>query len=86
MPIYTYKCPECELKTERLMPMVTATTSQEIECECGATAKKTVADVVSFKFVGSGFYQNDYRGKEKIEKDKRAQKEKDKNTLYILDK
>lgn len=58
MPLYEYHCPECRLKTERLVKMGE---SHLPSClKCGGPMEK-VFSVPALQFVGSGFYKNDYR-------------------------
>jgi putative FmdB family regulatory protein len=60
MPVYTFKCNECDKKFEEL----TFNYNQnEIECNCDkkATCTKTFASVSKPVFNGKGFYETDYK-------------------------
>lgn len=60
MPIYEYKCQDCEEQLEALQqvsepPLTTCP-------ECGGSLKKLVS-APAFQFKGSGWYVTDYAGK-----------------------
>lgn len=60
MLLYTYKCKQCGRTTEQL----TVTHQASIVCECGAEAKYTFSPV-TFELKGTGFYQTDYKRRDK---------------------
>lgn len=58
MPVYDYRCPECETRFEVSRSM--SSTSVEHCPACGAVAKRVFTPVgVTFK--GSGFHNTDYK-------------------------
>lgn len=61
MPLFDYKCTECEKEKELLLKEGVET----LECPfCGSFSfKKQMNSGTSFVLKGSGFYKNDYRGK-----------------------
>lgn len=56
MPIYVYKCPSCH-KVEELMMKMTAPHPPCSDCHVIMEKQLTSA---ALKFLGSGFYINDY--------------------------
>ncbi|OYD13850.1 hypothetical protein CH333_09685 [candidate division WOR-3 bacterium JGI_Cruoil_03_44_89] len=63
MPTYEYECTRCGHRFERFHGM---SEKVEILCPlCGGMAKKCITSVSGFILKGSGFYQNDYKQKEK---------------------
>jgi len=62
MPIYTYKCPSCETKADLLQKMDSEAPKCQT-CPDNPVMVKQVATGIRPKFVGSGFYENDYKNK-----------------------
>lgn len=61
MPVYEYRCVECELVTEEIQRMDDPPLTR---CEvCGNESLQKQLSVTSFKFEGTGFYETDYREK-----------------------
>jgi len=59
MPIYEYKCKECEIVFEELMRF----DDPDPECpECGSEVEKLISKS-SFILTGTGWYKTDYGGK-----------------------
>jgi putative FmdB family regulatory protein len=57
MPIFDFKCKECSEQKERLVKSGTET----VECpSCGGRMEKQLS-APNVKFVGSGFYETDYK-------------------------
>ena len=67
MPIYKYKCKSCGHEFEEFR-MVSNTDIPKCE-KCGSEVKK-IFGRVGVKFKGSGFYENDYKKKDKPKQDK----------------
>ena len=60
MPIYLYRCGECQAHHEALQKVSDA---HLIKCpHCGAEALKRVLAPVGIIFKGTGFHKNDYSG------------------------
>lgn len=59
MPYYDFKCPECKLIVEHKLPW---TEEPKIMCDCGVEMHKCITSS-PVRFLGSGFYENDYKGK-----------------------
>jgi putative FmdB family regulatory protein len=58
MPVYEYKCEQCNFDFERLQKM-----SEEPikKCpKCGGKVKRLIGSDINIIFKGSGFYVNDY--------------------------
>lgn len=65
MPIYEYKCTDCEHELEKLQKINDAPL---IDCpECGKSALKKMISAVGFRLKGSGWYETDFKnnGKKK---------------------
>lgn len=61
MPIYEYECKACGHKWDALQRM---SDDDITECEkCKKPEAKKLISAGSFILKGSGFYQNDYKGK-----------------------
>lgn len=58
MPIYTWACHECELYWEREYKM--GKSPEKSKCPGCEKRKGRCYDVPTLKFIGSGFYVNDY--------------------------
>lgn len=57
MPIYDFKCVECGKEKEALVK----SPSEKRECpSCGGVMEKKLS-APNVKFVGSGFYETDYK-------------------------
>ena len=69
MPFYTFKCPKCETEKELLQKMDDSSPS----CEKCSTIlprnivemKRVFKDTSKPQFKGSGFYETDYKKKDK---------------------
>ena len=58
MPLYDYSCPECKDVKELNLPM----DHNKPVCEhCNCVLSRVFTRAPSFKFVGAGFYSNDYK-------------------------
>lgn len=56
MPIFDYKCPKCEITTERMVKKA----EEEVQCRvCQTTMAKLVSAPAGFILKGAGFYKND---------------------------
>ena len=63
MPIYEYKCTECEHRLEKLQRM---SDDPLKECpECGEPALTKLVSASSFKLKGTGWYETDFKGSKK---------------------
>lgn len=61
MPFYEYKCKKCDEKITKLVKLDES--NKPTECEnCKGELEKKISSP-SFKFVGSGFYQTDFKNK-----------------------
>lgn len=63
MPIHDYKCSTCEKEFEIIQKMNSEKLTRFPGCDnpdCAVVLKPSFAHI---KFVGSGFYATDYRGK-----------------------
>lgn len=52
MPLFDFKCEQCNVKTESIQPAQT----KEIRCQCGGIAKKQLSRPGKFDLRGDGFY------------------------------
>jgi len=66
MPTYEYKCPNCKI-TVTLFCKVKDRNNQKC-FKCSAILKKLVSSA-GIRFIGPGFYRNDYKRAAEIEKD-----------------
>lgn len=58
MPIYNYQCESCDYKIEVIQKF---SDNPKRKCpECGRLKLKRLFGVPGLKFIGSGFYVNDY--------------------------
>ena len=63
MPIYEYKCTECEHRLEKLQRMSDDALK---DCpECGKPALTKLVSATSFKLKGTGWYETDFKGSKK---------------------
>lgn len=65
MPIYEYKCTDCEHELEKLQKINDAPLT---DCpECGKSALKKKISAVGFRLKGNGWYETDFKnnGKKK---------------------
>jgi putative FmdB family regulatory protein len=65
MPIYEYKCTDCEHELEKLQKINDALLT---DCpECGKSALKKMISAAGFRLKGSGWYETDFKnnGKKK---------------------
>ena len=58
MPLYDYNCPECKTITEYDLPM---DHNKPVCTHCNCIQNRVFTRAPSFKFVGAGFYSNDYK-------------------------
>ncbi|MCF6193658.1 MAG: zinc ribbon domain-containing protein [Kangiellaceae bacterium] len=65
MPIYEYKCTECDHRLEKLQKM---NDDPLKDCpECGKSSLTKLVSASSFKLKGSGWYETDFKGGNKKE-------------------
>ncbi len=58
MPLYEYRCTECEATLEAIQAFAAPPLE---ECpECGRSSLKKLLSAPAFQFKGSGWYVNDY--------------------------
>ncbi len=63
MPLYEYRCTECEATLETIQAFAAPPL---LECpECGRSSLKKLLSAPAFQFKGSGWYVNDYARKDK---------------------
>jgi putative FmdB family regulatory protein len=68
MPIYEYRCGQCQHKLEALQKFSDAPL---VDCPaCGAPALSKLVSAAGFQLKGSGWYQTDFRGNGKKQPDK----------------
>lgn len=68
MPIYEYACDACGHALEALQKMSDPPLT---DCpECGRAALRKLVSAAGFRLKGSGWYQTDFKGGAKAEKDK----------------
>ena len=58
MPLYDYKCPECQDQNEYSLSM---DHNPPVCPQCNCIQSRIFTRAPSFKFVGAGFYSNDYK-------------------------
>lgn len=59
MPMYTYRCSECDCVFDQLRSMSDRDNTKELQCKncsCKGSSKRIMQNSVSLKFKGSGFY------------------------------
>ncbi len=59
MPIYAYKCQDCEAFWESVKEMSSSRQDQEICPQCGAAARRKVSEFYPV-YRGKGFHSTDY--------------------------
>ncbi len=65
MPIYEYKCTECQHRLEKLQKM---SDDPLKDCpECGQLALTKLVSASSFKLKGTGWYETDFKNNKKTE-------------------
>ena len=63
MPLYEYRCTDCEATLEAIQAFAAPPLE---ECpECGRSSLKKLLSAPAFQFKGSGWYVNDYARKDK---------------------
>ena len=63
MPLYEYRCTECDATLEAIRAFAAPPLE---ECpECGRSSLKKLLSAPAFQFKGSGWYVNDYARKDK---------------------
>ena len=83
MPIYEFQCSKCNKKFEKILSI--SDSNKKVKCDCNEKAlAKRVVTAPSFRLDGKGWYETDFKVKNKknlYEKDKQKyQKEvKEKN-------
>jgi putative FmdB family regulatory protein len=56
MPLYTFRCTDCEARFDRIVPFGT----EEVACDCGNTAVRShKPSPAMIRFKGPGFYSTD---------------------------
>jgi putative FmdB family regulatory protein len=60
MPTYKVKCNYCGKIFEKFCYPI-----DDIKCDCGGSVKKLITGGSGIIFVGSGFYVNDYKQKDR---------------------
>jgi len=78
MPTYDYKCKECGITFELFQKMTDEPIKKCIEC--GGEVKRLIGAGLTPIFKGSGFYETDYKKKEK------SNTKKSKTTVNTSDK
>lgn len=69
MPIYEYKCTDCEHELEKLQKISDAALT---DCpECGKPALKKMISAAGFKLTGSGWYETDFKNNGKKDSGKK---------------
>ena len=59
MPIYEYKCDECDHELEKLQKM---SDDALTECpECGKSSLRKLISAAGFRLKGSGWYETDFK-------------------------
>ncbi len=72
MPIYEYKCTECQHRLEKLQKMSDDALK---DCpECGKSTLTKLVSAASFKLKGTGWYETDFKGSKKTASDKGSPK------------
>lgn len=62
MPIYEYHCEKCGLDFDELQPILSE--AKTVCPSCGKSKSvKRVFSKPNLRFIGSGFYENDYKKK-----------------------
>ena len=75
MPIYEYKCDECDHQLEKLQKI---SDDPARTCpECGKDGLRKLVSAAAFKLKGTGWYETDFKDK-KPAKDKKTDKKEDK--------
>jgi putative FmdB family regulatory protein len=71
MPIYEYKCTECEHRLEKLQKM---SDDPLKDCpECGKSALTKLVSASSFKLKGTGWYETDFKNNKKKESSSKSE-------------
>ena len=77
MPIYEYKCTECDHRLEKLQKM-----SDDLLKDCPECSKSALTKLMSasrFKLKGTGWYETDFKGGNKKEPSDKASNNKSSN-------
>lgn len=66
MGLFNYTCKNCNKKFEvYIVPGAEIPEEKDVECpRCGSGNVKKMLSKVHFKFIGPGFYENDYKKKD----------------------
>lgn len=64
MPVYTYRCTNCDHEFEHMQSIKDDSIPSCPECE-SRKVEKLIVSAPAIHFVGSGFYENDSRENEK---------------------
>lgn len=60
MPIYEYKCTDCDHELEKLQKM---SAEPLVDCpECGEPSLKKMISAAGFRLKGGGWYETDFKG------------------------
>jgi len=71
MPIYEYKCTQCEHRLEKLQRM---SDDPLKDCpECGNSTLAKLVSASSFKLKGTGWYETDFKNNKKSETTKTSE-------------
>ena len=62
MPIYRYKCTNCEHEFESLQTMKEEPLKKCVKCLCDDTLEKCIS-ITSFRLLGKGWFKDDYNKK-----------------------
>jgi len=78
MPIYEYKCTECDHRLEKLQKISDDPLKDCPECEKSALTKLVSAS--SFKLKGTGWYETDFKNNKKSESSSAVDKSSSKDS------
>jgi len=74
VPIYEYKCDQCDHRMELLHKI--SETPDKICPECGKEGLRKLISAVAFKLKGTGWYETDFKDKKPKKDDKASDKKK----------
>ena len=87
MPIYTYKCIKCCKILEVSQRMTEDTFRTHSEADSGTTCNGEIRRQLhapAVKFIGAGFYENDYKNKDSEAPDKEVSSTKNSNGMKSM--
>ena len=71
MPSYDFRCKDCGSEVEHFFSTIAEADkkSPRVKCpDCGGSTVRLISGGIGIRFIGPGFYENDYKVNERIMK------------------